>query len=296
MKLAALVLATSLGATSSATIVGAKRNGPAREQPVFFLRTGERLTLTCLKNGRTEAVSWFQIAPEHRAYDNQPGRNLPPAQIRYRRSAASTTPIVGLELRFATPGTRYYSAGPIVPKSFQTADPLHRKYVGLIVQIVVRAGDDYRDFLGELLGTPFIMGPAVNKIGWHQTDQRVGSDCAAFATYGRRRMGRPIPYAGPAGIVNFLKPLAREPLVSSNRDSIYRDSRGGRLRVGSGGIQPGDIVHFGAQVSVFHADRGTPGSLDADDLVFQSWGVTPHLTSLRKSGFFHLPIRAYRWR
>lgn len=296
MKFAALLSAMSIAATASAAIVGTANDGRARQQPAFFLRTGEKLSLTCMKSGRIEAVSWFQIEPELQAYDNQPGRKVPPAEIRYRRSAASAMPAAHLELRFATPGTRYYCAGPIVPKTFQSAEPIHRKFAGEIVQVVVRAGDDYCDYLGELAGTPFLMGPAIAASGWHQTDQRVGSDCAAFATYGRRRMGKAIAYRGPAGIVKFLYPIARAPLVCSRSNDAYRNPHGASLRVGTTGIRVGDIVHFGPQVSVFYEDRGIRGQLDANDLVFQSWGITPHVTSLRKSGFFRFPIRVYRWR
>ena len=313
---------------------GALDGDPPREGAVYFLRTGERLVLSRQDDAATKPARWFQITPELRAYDNRPGLHPRLDPIRYRRTpfgaasrAVAENPfrifsgrdgpapckepgrprpepekIFGgcsdprLTLSFATPGTRYFCAGAITPERFATAEPLQRKYAGQVVQIVVRAGDGYADFLGELTGTPFIMGPAVVAGGWHQTDQRTGSDCAAFATYGQRRMGRPVPYAGPVGIEQSLRPLGGGPLAPPGVDGVYRDARGRSIRIGGTGLRPGDIVHFGAQVAVFSADRGQRGVLDADDLLFQSWRTTPYLTRIRDGGFFDHPIRLYRWR
>ena len=49
------------------------------------------------------------------------------------------------------------------------------------------------------------------------------------------------------------------------------------------------------EVSVFYGDRGVGGTLDTSDLVIQSWGKTPHVTTLRDSGFFQHPVRVLRW-
>ena len=275
---------------------GALDGGPPRKGAVFFLRTGERLVLSRQDDAAMKPARWFQIAPELRAYDNRPGPHPRLDPIRYRRTPLGDAPNARLTLSFSTPGTRYFCADAVTPARFATAEPIQRKYAGQVVQVVVRAGDRYADFLGELVGTPFIMGPAVVPGAWHQTDQRVGSDCAAFATYGRRRMGRPVPYAGPVGIVRYLRPLGGGPLAPPGADGVYRDARGRHIRIGGDGLRPGDIVHFGAQVAVFSADRGQRSVLDADDLLFQSWRTTPYVTRIRDGGFFDRPIRLYRWR
>ena len=289
-----LLLATSANAAEP-VLLGAQGGGAPREGAVFFLRTGEKLALSQKDAGADKPTRWFQIAPELRAYDNRPGEHARLEAIRYRRTVANAAPSSRIELSFTTPGTRYFCAGAVTPERFATEEPVQRKYAGRVVQVVVRAGDAYADFLGELLGTPFVMGPSVAAGGWHQTDQRVGSDCASFATYGRRRMGQPVPYAGPVGIVRFLRPLGGR-LVPPGADGVYRDARGRSIRTGGEGLRPGDIIHFGAQVAVFHADRGTRGVLDAADLLFQSWRTTPYLTTIRAGGFFDHAIRLYRWR
>ena len=289
-----LLLGTSVHAAAPG-LFGAQGGGAPREGAVFFLRTGERLVLSQKEAGADKLARWFQIAPELRAYDNRPGEHARLAPIRYRRTAANAARSPQLALSFTTPGTRYFCADAVTRQHFATAEPIQRKYAGRVVQVVVREGDTYKDFLGELLGTPFVMGPAVTAGGWHQTDQRVGSDCASFATYGRRRMGQPVPYAGPVGIVRFLRTLGRGPLAPPGADGVYHDAGGQRIRVGGDGLRPGDIIHFGAQVAVFRADRGTRGVLDADDLLFQSWLTTPYLTPIRAGGFFDHAIRLYRW-
>ena len=295
--LALLGLLVGTGADAAAPpLLGAQNGGPPREGAVYFLRTGERLVLSRKDDAATKPARWFQIAPELRAYDNRPGPHARPDPIRYRRTPLDEAATARLALSFSTPGTRYFCAGAVTPERFATAEPIQRKFAGRVVQVVVRAGDRYADFLGELLGTPFIMGPAVVRGGWHQTDQRVGSDCAAFATYGRRRMSVPVPYAGPVGIVRFLRPLGGGRLAPTGPDGVYRDARGRSIRIGGDGLRPGDIVHFGAQVAVFSADRGQRGVLDADDLLFQSWRTTPYVTRIRDGGFFDRSIRLYRWR
>jgi hypothetical protein len=296
MKYGAALVLLLLVPQVHAAIWGAVDQGAARKESVFFLRTGERLTLSWKNNHGEIPIQWFEISPELRVYDNKPGTRTQLAPIHYRRGVAlNSFPQSRLVVAFGTPGTRYYCAGAMVPHRFAETEPIHRRHAAHIVQVVVRAGDRYEDFLGELLRTPFIMGPAVSGSGWHQTDQRVGSDCAAFATYGRRRLGYAIPYAGPHGIVAFLRPLVHGRLVASN-DGIYRGARRRMVPIGPNGIQRGDLVHFGPQVSVWLVDRGRRGILDADDLVFQSWRATPHVTTLRDSGFFRFPISLYRWR
>ena len=279
----------SLTACAAARSPAASIANNSAAGPVFFVRTAEKLVLTTERN-----VDWFVVVPELRAYDNRPGPQPRLDAVRYRRWLISTHPSKTHEVTFGTPGTRYFCAGAVVPKEFRTAEPIHRRYP--VVQVVVRSHDSYLGFLGELFATPFIMGPAPTQSGWHQTDQRVGSDCAAFATYGRRRLGKPVLYAGPRGIVQYLRPLHRKALAPPALDGRYRDARGRAIRVGANGARPGDLLHFGEQVSVFEMDRGIRGELDAGDLILQSWGATPHSIVIRNCGFFDRPVRLYRWR
>jgi hypothetical protein len=61
-------------------------------------------------------------------------------------------------------------------------------------------------------------------------------------------------------------------------------------------LRPGDILHFGLQVSVFYKHSGTSKYLTVNDLVLESWGRTPHVTTIRDCGFRQYPVRVMRWR
>jgi len=191
-----------------------------------------------------------------------------------------------------------WGANPLITPVLMEAVPLHLKYPLRIVQVSRRIDDSYIGRLTELFQTPFIVAPEVAD-GWvHETDERVGSDCAAFAIYGKRRQGFHVPYCGPLGIYRFLDEIGEsqlwhEPLGSTE---VYIDRSGAQVRVGSGGLEPGDIVHFGEQVSVFYADAGVPGVLDKDDLLIQCYLGGPEITSIEDSGFFHKAARIFRWK
>ncbi len=191
-----------------------------------------------------------------------------------------------------------WGADPMRAPVLAEAVPLHLKYPLRIVQVSRRVDDTYIGRLTELFQTPFIAAPEVTA-GWvHETDERVGSDCAAFAIYGKRRQGFRVPYCGPLGIYRFLDEIAESQIWHEPRGSteVYIDGNGSQVRVCSGGLEPGDIIHFGEQVSVFYADAGVPGVLDKDDLLIQCSLGGPEIKSIEDSGFFHKPARIFKWK
>lgn len=304
-------------AASDWFIAGAVDGGMPEKQPVIFLRTGQEVKLfvvvrrgdryfsdaprfklsgevvRALPLASVDKAGWREIAPTLRSYDNI-GRPLTPVEYHAGREIPGTA----LRRRFtaAEAGTWYFTSTqkPSLPMYLQTAEPLMREYVGRVVQVVCRKDDSYIGYLTELLRTPFIMGPMVTRSGFHQTDQRVGSDCAEFAIYGRRRLGKQILYGGPAGAKHYLTEIIPGPF-QPDRNGIYRNRKGETVRIGPGGIQPGDILHFGQQVSVFYASHGRTDRLNGDDLCFQSWGRTPQIVKIRDCGFYQLPLHVMKW-
>ncbi len=301
-------LATAAFCAENWQIVSRVNGGSRSTVPVIFVRMGDVISLEYKAGcdgqasfGSGDPLRWREIKPVLRAYDNTRGGL---DAVEYRLGPAlGTAAVLRVRLGAEEMGTHYYTVSGNAFKSgipwtatghFQTAEPLQRAFPGHIIQVVGRPDDSYLGHLKELLGTPFIMGPGVSASGFHQTDQRVGSDCAAFAIYGRRRLGVPVPYCGPSGIFRYLREIIPGRLTAGS-DGVYHTSRGDVVRTGSDGLKPGDILHFGAQVSVFYEDRGVPGKLDAEDLLLESWGETPHVTSIRGCGFYQYPVRVLRW-
>lgn len=159
----------------------------------------------------------------------------------------------------------------------------------------MRSDDTYLGFLTELFNTPFLLSPRKTPMGFHQTDQRLGSDCAAFAIYGRRRQGHPIPYCGPFRIYDYLNPISESAVMPDSR-GIYRDVRGMPLLIGETGLRAGDILHFHSQVSVFACDCKVKGVLDKSDWIMQAHGNSPGFFALAESGYYNRPLMAYRWK
>lgn len=218
---------------------------------------------------------WYLLAPERDLYDNS--RRISPRldPIRYAPVALDTT--VELAVAVDTPGTRTFARCALTDSACLWSRPFAsprapaERFPDEVFQVVVRGDDTYTGFLQELLGTPFVLIPRRLPEG-HQTDLRLGGDCAALAAYGRRRMSEAIPYQGPRGLLAHLLP------------------------VGEGRMRPGDILHYGEQVQVVFQDRGRPGFSDPEDLVIQSWHPWPRIVTRDSSGWENRPFQVYRFR
>lgn len=218
---------------------------------------------------------WYLLVPERGLYDNS--RRISPRldPIRYAPLALDTA--LDLAVAVDTPGTRTFArcvvsdSGCRWSRAFASSRALAEAFPDEVFQVAVRGDDSYTGFLQELLGTPFVLIPRRLPEG-HQTDLRLGGDCAALAAYGRRRMGEDIPYQGPRGLLPHLLPVAE-----------------GRMRTG-------DVLHYGEQVQVVFEDRGRKGSSDPEDLVIQSWHPWPRIVTRDSSGWEGRPFRIYRFR
>lgn len=270
------------------------------------LMTGDTLYVTSFSGERAD---WYYALPVRWAYDNMiPGgepMGLGVDTLRYRLFPLSSgvsciSLIPGEEALLPSPGVFYLTADPpseLLADTVAAVEPLHLQYPDCVIQVVSRPSDDYTGYLFEMINAPFLMTPRLTVGGNHQADCRLGCDCAGLAVYGARRMGLDIPYAGPLGIVRYLTSVVPgEFLPDSSIDTVvYISGYGDSVPVGAGGLVPGDIVHFGTQVSVFLEDKGVIGTLDPEDMLIQSWFDGPHVCAIRDCGFYHLPLRVFRW-
>lgn len=266
---------------------------PPAGTEVLEITSGDTLLVLC-------AGSLRVLTPVRRAYDNMiPGGR--PAGVGVD-SIAYRVNDPGQE-RTLIPGPGVFYLASDLPDTtpsdtFFLVEPPYLAFPGKIVQVAVRADDTYIGYLMELINTPFIMTPRLTPEGCHQSDARLGTDCAGLAVYGRRRMGFRVQYLGPSGIIAYLESLGdgQFTLDTVSGIELYMNGDGTPMPVGEGGLLPGDILHFRAQVSVFFSDCGITGLLDPEDIVIQSWFDGPHICTIRENGFFPRPLRVYRWR
>ncbi len=251
------------------------------------------------------SCDWFLIRPVPGAYDDTGGGRLHGADTilysiaRLQRDDGALVFDAGGGPGLPDSGTFYIAAahpGIEIPDTVTSREPLHAACPS-IVQVAVRPGDEYTDYLLETIGTPFVMAPGRTAEGFHQADDRIGFDCAGLAVYGARRMGMDVGYLGPAGILPFLEPVMDGVFAPCEVDGtvLYLDGSGDPVVIGDEGLRPGDILHFRVQVSVFFEDEGIPGLLDPQDLVIQSWFDGPMVCTLEENGFYGLPLRVLRW-
>lgn len=258
----------------------------------------------------TEPCDWFLVTPVPGAYDDTAEDLVAPYLYPCADNLAySSAPlavdaccfgfVAGEEPCLPDTGTFYLAAVPHgleMPDSIYCRDPLHMAFPW-IVQVAVRPGNTYLDYLFETLGTPFVMAPCRTPGGFHQADDRMGFDCAGLAIYGARRAGMDVAYLGPGGIIDYLEPVAPGLYFPEPEDglSVYRNESGETLPIGEQSLIPGDILHFRCQVSVFLEDRGIKGVLDSEDLVIQSWFDGTMICTIAENSFLGLPLRAMRW-
>lgn len=219
--------------------------------------------------------AWYRARPVMREYDNPVNATFT-AEMPILYSITGYADSDTLFIPNDQCGTSYYARLPVkkwasMPCTVATPGLL-TDIVPNSFQVSVRQNDSYLGYITELLNTPFILIPKLFGNRRHQTDMRIGADCAEMAIYGKRRQGFGYTYDGPRGIYAYLTPISY--------DSIFN----------------GCIVHFGAQVSVVYQDLGNNGKLDPDDLLIQSYGTGCTIVPVRDCGFFGRTIKVFRWK
>lgn len=240
-------------------------SGEIVSKSIIFLTLNDELKLYSSKD-----MYWVFYKPEFRVYDNlfEGAKYL--SKIEYNTILISDKKSNSFDFKKLKPGT-YYVGILSTSKSIQISSckPIHMVYNN-IIQLVVRENDSYIGFLTEQLGLPFILPPKMLNEYGHQTDLRIGSDCAELAIYGMRRMGYKIPYCGPKGLKNYLEPT----------DLLIQ----------------GTIIHYGYQVSVLYEDRGQRGKLDGEDLIIHAYKDKIAIEKLGNTELLQKEYKLYKWK
>lgn len=304
---------------SSSFIVTSVNGDTAQKLDTVFIKKGDKITLYPVKiynrryysevdrilfdgkiiSPRKKAynANWVNIAPILKEYDNV--KNSAPfytEPIKYTIRKKNRQTKITFDTDKYDFGTYYIGLDIIKKSTFEEQSALQNKYQGQIIQIAYREDNSYIGYIKELFNTPFILPPKRTPSGKHQTDLRIGSDCAELAIYGKRRQGYNIPYTGPYRIYQYIDEISTSKLYP-DENGIYRDENENEVKINkNNGLDKGDIVHFSAQVSVFYEDRGYKGVFDKSDLLIQSYNTNPYITSIEHSSFFHRAIRLFKWK
>jgi len=240
------------------------------------------------------SLRWYKLEPESESYDNS--HSAPPAEISYRETSwkegwsavADVHPTLmhdefgeiehglgtmrfKLEVRtgakvLATPGIECRESGAACRN---------------IHTVAYRKDDTYLGYLYELFNTPYIYGSKGIK-GGHQSDLLVGSDCADFTVYGKRRQkGKDkFPYTYTGGLYKYAS--KRWP-VTLDPNGVYLDRKGKPLTFGPDSeIRPGDLFNFeNGHVGVLAADDGD-GKLDTGDFIMHTLFREPETVPISK--------------
>ena len=241
-------------------------NQSVHQQKTLFVSIHDSVSFTSKEPGY-----WIQYRPIFKEYNNlsvKLGFICPITYVpEYIQSQGKTNT---LDMLSPTPGTKLIAFSPVpISDPITTTHPLHLVQNN-VFQLVVREGNTYVGMLTELLGAPFILPPKRLGTFGHQTDLRVGTDCAELAIYGMRRLGHDIPYCGPQGITKYLKPTTD--------------------------IRKGTLLHFGFQVSVLYKDRGVLGKLDRPDILIHAFEDRVVLQAIGETSLVGKSCRFYRWK
>lgn len=275
------------------TSVGAEAPRPGDR----FVRQGTEVVLHAVVAGeRAERVRWFRIEPVDPWVSNTDPTwhwadidhvDDPIAACDDRLTCAA-------DRRLGTTAYRVeVHAGGVVTSS-PGAEELFRG--GLrpeVLRVTVRRDDTYLGLLTELFGTPYIWGSAGKPDARHQTERRIGSDCADFVTYGVRRLGFDVPYTSTLELHRFTRELFS--LKPPGSDGVYRRA-GTPVPVGPLGVKPGDLLLFPGHVGAFAEDRPPLGVLSTSDVMMHTCFAPPAEQPLRDTEWAARPVKVLRWR
>ena len=261
---------------------------PKREW--VYARQGEAVTLhAVLKGAEAKEVHWFKIEPTVGALDNTtPSFHFEP--VTYAETAiaacdgkltcpADITP-TRLPKVTALPGvgTMAFRVEVISKDGVTLSTPgmTSTKYGGLtadVYRVAVRRDDSLIGYATELLNTPYIFGSA-GPDGRNQSDLLIGSDCADFIVYARRRTGKKATYTSSYDL-DRQAPLLKEGKAA----------------------RAGDLVHFpgSRHVAILFEDREPLGVVDENDLILHTCWAPPTVQRIGDTECVSRPYRVLRF-
>ena len=234
------------------------------------------------------SLSWFRVEPARPMYRNGPENPGWWARLDYQETPLDTGWVVPCDVRpTILKGARGHNLGTMRfrlqavfrGETLRTpgAEAVEKRGISDRVFRLSLARDSSLVGLAYAwFGLPYIYGSASlrdqDPPEAHQAERFIGADCAdLMVAVLRRWSGLDLPYRNSAA---FHEGGAFEPyLVTLHRgvvldtvQGVYRDRRGRVVRVGEGGVLPGDFLVYRRHVGMFSRDRPPLGVLDPSDL------------------------------
>jgi hypothetical protein len=234
-----------------------------------FIREDEALEIR-ISVGE-EVPTWYELLPKPLDYDNTEvcaPRSGPDCSVNiewYWKEIPEWSGKHSVLFKDHTPqfelGTHRFT---VVSGELPSPDPENT------LEIVVRRDDTYVGYATELIGVPFVFWPK-SVSGGHQTDLRLGADCAATVTYGKRRSGHQVGYFAPKGLLRYL------------------------VEVEPTSIQVGDVLHFGFQTALLSQDTEPIGTLNDSDMIIHSYHHLVEEIPFNQATYAPQSFKVYRW-
>lgn len=271
--------------------IQASVNGGKKSADWAYARVGTPVTLHAVlsKGASAESVKWFKIQPTVGSLDNTtPSFHF--AAVTYEE-----TPVPACEGKLECAADVSPSSLPAVKQLPGSGSMAYRvevklkdgpvistpglsstKYGGLtreVFHVAFRRDDSLIGFSSELLNTPYIFGSA-GPDGRNQSDLLIGSDCADFIIYGRRRSGKKAEYTS----------------------SYEIDKQAPELKAGAK-ARVGDLVHFPSMrhVAILFEDREPVGEVTEDDLILHTCWAPPTVQRIGDTDCVAPPYRVLRF-
>ena len=280
-----MILALVLAAAPS---IAGTVNGKTAAPGVLYAKRGDAIVLRVQQVKNPRHLRWYRIEPTTGSLDNtSPSFHF--ADVSYAEDELTgcrdqpTCPVDATPAhQVETPGLEglgmmafrveaELADGTVVSSPGRETT----KYGGLtpaVFKVAVRRDDSLIGFATELLHTPYIFGSA-GPDGRNQSDLLIGSDCADFVIYARRRMGKKASYTS-----------------SYELDRQAPEVKKGPARVG-------DVVHFPSMrhVAILFEDREPVGVVDANDLILHTCWAPPTVQRIGDTGCVAPPYRVLRF-
>ncbi|MBP7584041.1 MAG: hypothetical protein KBA61_08420 [Spirochaetes bacterium] len=156
-----------------------------------------------------------------------------------------------------------------------------------LARITSMEGETFVGRLTGAFGLPYAFGAGMLcRGGVPVPDALYAADCVSFMIRALRCGGGRVPYTNPGGFRKYLKRLVE---VKHFPGGVAHNDNG-PLRIDSGMLQRGLVLHFGVHVAALYRDMEPRGLLSENDLVVHHLEGFPEIVPLKNLSYARRPF------